>query len=125
MPNTQQVFPIGRDTWRSRPTVLNAGIDGSGTLEPFQRTANVPWPGGAQVTNIVVASESATPTEVYNIFAKFQGEGTARRIYTLSVTVGVTEFQPVDLFIPPGTDLFATTVAGVDANIIIMLDLYG
>lgn len=124
MPNTQQIYPSGRDTWHARPTVVNAGVDGSGTLAQFKGTPGMKWPGGAQVTNAVVASEAGSPTEVYNLFLITPGSGAVRRVYTFSVTAGVTEFQPVDLWIPPGSEVSASTVGGVDANIWLTVDLF-
>lgn len=125
MCSIKQPFFIGHDLWKSRPTTLNAGLDGSGTLDPFQRSNALPWPGGAFVENFIVANESGTPAETYNIFIRVPGDPTARRVYTLVVTAAVTEFQPIGLFVPPGAELFSTTVAGVDAMVLAVVSRQG
>lgn len=116
---------IGIDTWSARPTATNASVDGTGSLDKFARSPNLPWPGGCVVTNIIVASESGSPTETYNLFIQTQGSGAIRRFYALAVTAAVTEFQPPDMRIPPGADVYAATVTGVDANIWLMVDRQG
>lgn len=125
MCNDTQPFFIGRALWRARPTTINANLDGSGTLDPFQRIGALPWPGGAFVENLIVASESGTPTETYNIFLRTPGDPTARRVYSLAVTAGVTEFQPIGLFVPTDSDLLAATVGGVDAVIFAVMSRQG
>src|SRR4051812_6848998 len=105
--NNQQIFPDGRACLHARAAAINANLDGTGTLVPFDSLNGA----GLQVTNIRTVSEDATPVETYNVFMDVPGDQ-KRLIWSKAITARITDSLQDDLYVPAGAKLYLTSEGG-------------